>query len=368
MPVKICRGLGVCAFFLATPSACGDAGGSCTTFSLTSGDAIVVGKNYDWGFGSGLLVVNPSGLGKQAAVDSDYFGTPARWQSRFGSLTFNQFGREFPEGGINEAGLVVQALSLPSTRYPNPDQRPAVSSSQWVQYQLDNFASVAEVLQNDAMLRISPSPHYGGSHYFVCDQTAACASIEFFDGATVTHSGSAMPVQVLTNTPYASSVWSWLMGAAPEPDPHGSVKRFILAANGVTGTRPENDRMLVSAAFDILEKVRDQGATTQWSIVYDIPNRRVSFRTAENPAIRYVDLGPLDFSCGTPVEILDVNAAGAGPLNEELRAYTRESNRELVHQALSESFGDAVAHEEIDRAAEAISRYPETMRCNTSQR
>jgi choloylglycine hydrolase len=26
------------------------------------------------------------------------------WTSRYGSITFNQYGREFPSGGINEKG------------------------------------------------------------------------------------------------------------------------------------------------------------------------------------------------------------------------------------------------------------------------
>ena len=35
-----------------------------------------------------------------------------QWVSRFGSLTFNQFGFEFPNGGINEAGLVIEHMMM----------------------------------------------------------------------------------------------------------------------------------------------------------------------------------------------------------------------------------------------------------------
>ncbi len=363
--MNIYLGLIVCAVCLAPGSSCADKLGSCTAFSLASGDAIVVGKNYDWHFGAGLLIANQRGVRKQAAVDSEYFGQPVTWRSRFGSLTFNQFGREFPEGGMNEAGLVVQGLSLPATGYPEPDQRPAISSAQWIQYQLDNSASVAEVLESDRALRISPSPHYGGSHYFVCDRSATCASIEFIDGATITHSDARMPVKVLTNTPYALSLWSWMMGVQPERDPMGSLQRFMVAANRLSGPPVSGDPILVSTAFEILREVRDLGAATQWSIVYDIPARRVSFHTTENPSIRYIDLGRLDFSCGGPVKILDVNTSGAGPLNQELQSYSWEINRDLVAKALSLSFGDTVSQEELDRAAKDIARYPETMICDS---
>ena len=37
-------------------------------------------------------------------------GTPASWVSKYGSVTFNQYGRELPTGGMNEAGLVVETI------------------------------------------------------------------------------------------------------------------------------------------------------------------------------------------------------------------------------------------------------------------
>ena len=37
---------------------------------------------------------------------------PARWTSKFGSVTFNQYGKDNPMGGVNERGLVIEVMEL----------------------------------------------------------------------------------------------------------------------------------------------------------------------------------------------------------------------------------------------------------------
>ena len=77
---------------------------TCSTFLCGEGDSLYFGKNYDWNVEDGLLMVNKRGLQKSAAVRQH----AASWTSKFGSVTFNQYGREWPSGGMNEAGLVVE--------------------------------------------------------------------------------------------------------------------------------------------------------------------------------------------------------------------------------------------------------------------
>jgi choloylglycine hydrolase len=54
---------------------------------------------------------------------------------------------------MNEAGLVVEIMWLKESEYPPPDEHPTVNELQWVQYQLDNFATVTEVAANAERLR-----------------------------------------------------------------------------------------------------------------------------------------------------------------------------------------------------------------------
>src|SRR5688500_6118733 len=104
---------------------------ACTTFCLRAGDRVLFGRNYDFEIGDGRVMVNASRLEKKGALD----GGPS-WRSRFGSVTFNQFGRGYPMGGINEAGVVVELMWLNDTQYPAADARPPVSVLEWIQYQL----------------------------------------------------------------------------------------------------------------------------------------------------------------------------------------------------------------------------------------
>ena len=100
--MKRTAGSVLCALLLAgvlTPSRVA----ACTTFCLRHGPSVILGKNYDWHLGMGFVVRNGRGVAKQA--DAAQGTSPARWVSRFGSLTFNQYGHEFPSGGVNEAGV-----------------------------------------------------------------------------------------------------------------------------------------------------------------------------------------------------------------------------------------------------------------------
>src|SRR4051812_40275203 len=115
---------------------------ACTTFCLKNEGEVLSGGNYDWTIGDGLVFVNKRGVAKRATVEES--GNPARWVSQYASVTFNQYGRENPTGGMNEAGLVVEVMWLAETEYPKEGPRPTVGSQEWVQYELDTSATVEE--------------------------------------------------------------------------------------------------------------------------------------------------------------------------------------------------------------------------------
>ncbi|MCP4246744.1 MAG: linear amide C-N hydrolase, partial [bacterium] len=162
--------------------------GTCTTFCIDRDAGPVFGKNYDWRVADGLVIVNKRSVSKTAMSGDN----PARWTSRFGSVTFNQYGRGMPCGGINEAGLVIEIMWLEESEYPAPDDRPSLPNLQWIQYHLDRSATVDDVIAGDGDVRISRE----GSayvHFLVADRTGDCASIEFIDGRRVVHTGEEMP-------------------------------------------------------------------------------------------------------------------------------------------------------------------------------
>jgi penicillin V acylase-like amidase (Ntn superfamily) len=330
---------------------------ACTVFGLHTEDAWIVGKNYDWSIGEGLVIVNKRGVAKVACTAD----TPARWTSEYGSITFNQYGRELPTGGMNEAGLVVESLWLDEAAYPPPDSRPTVSDLQWVQYQLDTAGSVDEVVASDALIRINPDPA-APLHFFVCDAQGDCAAIEFLDGQMVVHTGADMPYPALTNNTYTESE-AFARGLTDHPlSPASegglSLKRFVWAARDVAEFDPATVPSPVDYAFGALAKTA--GPMTQWRIVYDAGNGQIFFLTRANPNIRSFDTDNFDFACGTPVMVLDMSGAGLGDVAAGFKAYSRQANLELIRTAFSGT--DFLAG--VPEAARVrLACYPESLRC-----
>jgi len=334
----------------------------CTTFYFDDGDQPVFGRNFDWMIGDALVIVNKRNVSKTAMVNDSETGIsqPVSWTSQFGSVTFNMICRELPMGGINEAGLVVELMMLVDTQYPEPDSRPYTNSLQWIQYQLDNFGTVEEVIASDSQLRIRGVPADYGNHYLVSDRNGSCASIEFLDGKLVYYANETMPAKVLTNSTYEESTaflyehigWG---GDLQIPQSDSSLDRFVRAADMVKNYDPGASESAVDYAFDILADVSQSVFVhTQWSIAYDIKILRIYFHTLENEKIRYIDLSSFDFSCRTPVKVLDINEDLSGDISNNFVDYSYEMNRDLIEN----NYPD-MSDEDID----ALANYPETTIC-----
>ena len=297
---------------------------ACTTF-CTRG---LFGRNYDFEIGYGLVMANKRNVRKVAQTEQ-----PVTWTSRYGSITFDQFGRDNATGGMNEQGLVVELMWLDGTRYPKPDARGEIGNLEWIQYQLDTAATVAEVIASDKAVRITV--RNAPLHFLVVDAKGDAAAIEFLDGKMVVHRKAS----VLANDRYQESVAAMKNGARD---------RFARASQGLAGAAT------VDGAFQLLDEVAQPH--TQWSIVYDIPNRVIHWRTAKNRTIRKIKFSSFDFSCATPVQVADVDG---GPFT----AYTLERNAALVRRSIR---GTSFTKNTPDAAIEESARWPEQSTCATA--
>lgn len=331
----------------------------CSTIYVANAGRPVCAKNYDWMVEVGLVMVNKRDVVKLAMVPD----RPATWKSKYGSVTFNQYGREFPMGGMNEAGLVVEQMWLDATTYPAPDDRRSLNVLQWVQYQLDTAATVQEVIASDKQVRINP---VGGArcHFLIGDRHGHCATIEFIGGELVCHSGSSLPVTALTNDTYEASLaylkqHAGFGGTKPVERPRNSLDRFVCAADMLRRFDANQPTDAVASAWDVLAKVA-QGEWTKWSIVYDIPRCRIYFRTQTARKTRCVDLKELDFSCETPVMILDINRDLAGDVTGKFVEYSLERNRALINKAWRET---PFLKDTPETLLEATAAYPNTCLC-----
>jgi choloylglycine hydrolase len=315
---------------------------ACTTFCINKNGQIVFGRNYDWVTGAGIVNTNLRGLFKTSMKVGN--AATISWISAYGSITFNQYGKEFPTGGMNEKGLVVELMWLDGTSYPAADNRPALGVLQWLQYQLDNASTVAEVTQSDTKIRIDENDT--PLHYLVADAAGNVAAIEFLNGKMMVHKEMELPFAVLTNDTYASSVQTAhsLLQSKPGFEKgstvslqNNSLDRFVKACSMVKKfNETKMDVPVTDFAFSILDKVA-QGSYTKWSIVYDISNKRIHFKTDSNKDIKTIEFSVFDFACNKPSTMFNMNQDGKGDISKQFILSDKKIKQQVLHQAVTES-------------------------------
>jgi choloylglycine hydrolase len=323
---------------------------ACTTFCLKNNAEVLFGKNYDWMIGDGLIFVNKRGVSKMSSEEVN----PAKWVSKYGSVTFNQYGWESPSGGMNEEGLVIELMWLDDTQYPAPDERPAVDVLEWIQYNLDTSASTDHVIRNSSTIRISSAVKL---HYLVNDRFGNSATIEFLDGKLVAHTGEKLPYATLANDTYTRSI-EYTKKPGPATS-ESSLDRFARAAvkSREFQIRPFAEKSAVDYAFDLLTNVAQKNST-QWSIVYDQRRGRIYWRTKKRSELKSIDTTALDYSCGTPVKVIDIDTKDSGDVTRHFELFSRQANRELIERSFSGTdFLKKVPAEAKDRTAEFPERF-----------
>ena len=104
---------------------------------------VATGRSMDWKteMHSNLWVF-PKGIERNGETGANSL----KWTSKYGSVVTSAFEIASTDG-MNEKGLVANLLWLPETEYPVRDQsKPGLAITAWVQYMLDNFATVDEAV------------------------------------------------------------------------------------------------------------------------------------------------------------------------------------------------------------------------------
>ncbi len=336
---------------------------NCSTFMFESDSFLFVGHNLDETPGfhvPGMVCVNkrntyregieyfqliapPEDYGKCLIPFDERPGPKVNWISRYGSITFNSEGIDFPDGGINEKGLAVFEMSLGSTEYPFDEADPSIFMCLWIQYLLDNCATVGEVLENTGNFNLQ-----GWSwHYFVADGTGDCAIIEFLEGKAVIHRGDDVAPPVLCNSRYDRELKRLkeymgfsgkILSMFKEPP------RFVRAARMLDrfdGSKNEPPR---DYALELVEEISIKG-WNKWGILVDIRNMVIYFHTNRNRELRYVSFESFDFNRSLDL-MLDIHADLAGDVGAAFEEYTfdrnYEHNRERADLLFADRFGGLI--------------------------
>jgi len=304
---------------------------ACSTFLLNKNGQLVFGRNYDWVSGNGTVMVNAKNVKKTS------FAAPGEktitWVSSCGSITFNQFGKEFPHGGMNEKGLVVELMWQSGTIYPHGDERPSLNELQWIQYQLDNCATVDEVLATDSVVRISRAGAVP-LHYLVADASGNAATIEFVNGKMVVHKGPDLKYPVLTNTFYEEALRkSGKKNAKPFDN---SVERFDIACRLTQQFQTSDVKQSpMEYAFYVLNQI-SQGSYTKWSIVYDISNQQIHF-IANGSKRQHLAFSDFDFSCSENRLAYNLQHKNKGAIRGYFKSLNFDQNKQLIERSAFES-------------------------------
>ncbi|SHT91508.1 penicillin amidase [Mycobacteroides abscessus subsp. abscessus] len=289
-----------------------------------AGDAVLVGRNMD--FHRDLMTnlwKQPRGVARDDGVTGKL-----TWTSKFGSVIATAFDI-ISVDGINEAGLAGHVLWLAESTYGTPDDtRTQLSQAIWLQYFLDNFATVAEAVawisETDVQVVQLDDPTGGDPptiHLALDDATGDSAIIEYLDGRPkVYHSKD---FRVMTNSPTFDQQlelvknFEGLGGAEPLPGSTLAADRFARATYYV-GRLPTPSTQLeaIAGMFSVIRnaaqpfRIPDPGkpdaSQTIWQVVMDLTNRRYVYESTTRPNIVWVDLADLDFSAGSPQLKLDL--------------------------------------------------------------
>ena len=302
------------------------------------GGAYFNGRSMDWFQDTQTdLWAFPKGMRRDGGVGPGSL----EWTSRYGSVIASMYGIATVDG-MNEAGLVGNVLYLAETDYGTDARagQPGLSIGAWLQYVLDNFATVEEAvtaLSPDGIRIVAPTLPDGKAatgHLAVADGSGDSAIFEYIDGKLVVHHGR--DYTVMTNSPTydrqlaIDAYWQDIGGLTFLPGTIRAADRFARASfSREASPRFSDERQSLAAIFSMMRSISvpygitDPGqpniASTMWRTVSDIGAKRYFYESALNPAIFWVDLDKVGLGEGAPVKRLDLS--GSPILSGEVSAH-----------------------------------------------
>lgn len=313
----------------------------CSTFKLQKGEVLLYGHNLNQADMDvpGMVFINKRGIFKHGRTFSELLFKDQRnpsnfaWISRYGSVTFNAFGKDFPDGGMNEVGLYIWEMNE-AAEFPKNENKPRLMHMNWIQYVLDSYSTIDEIIKSASEFQLDD----GGMtwHYFISDASGNSASLAFIDGKVKVNKGNDMPVPGLFNTPYDKEleIIKYYKGYGGFYDielENPRVPRFVKTAKMVDDYEKSMDP--IDYGFKILKNITVDNIP-EWSVLIDAANKKVYYKTRITPTVKYFDMKELDFSNNTPVSILDMDADVKDNVADCFTVYSDELSQEFLDSKL----------------------------------
>lgn len=291
-----------------------------------AGDAVLVGRNMDYhrDLDTNLWKL-PRGVERDDGVEGKL-----SWTARYGSVVATAFDL-ISVDGLNEAGLSGHVLWLAESDYGTYDgSRAALSQAIWLQYFLDNYATVAEAVEwmraSDVQVVQLTDPATGEQpaiHLALDDATGDSAIIEYVDGAARIH--HSRDHVVMTNSPtYDKQLelvreFEGLGGDRPLPGSTLASHRFTRAVYYLSRLTPPRSQVeAIAAMYSVIRNVaqpfrepdpgKPDASQTLWQTVADLTRRRLVFESTTRPNVVWVDFDDLDFAENSGERKLDLGS------------------------------------------------------------
>jgi choloylglycine hydrolase len=326
----------------------------CSRVLWVAGDGhVFVGRTQDWTEkANSAFRVYPRGMERVGAVATN----PHKWTSKYGSLVITGYDLATHEG-VNEKGLSAHILYLAGAcDYGKRDPKlEGIGVSQWVQYFLDNYATVAESVEAQKTIAfqidslILPNGFPTLVHISLSDKTGDSAVIEYIAGkAKVYHNKQ---FTVMTNEPtYDKQIenlkqYRTFGGDKPLPGERTPTDRFVRAAYYADNlpkptSRDEGAAFMfsvirnVSVPFGKPDPKKPNVSSTIFRTVQDLTSGRYYFESTYAPNVVWIDMSKLDFSKGLPElelkvenEIFNLNGEVSNKL-EKAKPFVFGSNKQ----------------------------------------
>lgn len=286
---------------------------------------LLVGRTLDWQVDiQSNLWMFPRGMVRESLIHHD---NPLVWTSKYASIIASAYDIASLDG-LNEKGLAGHMLWLNEADYGQRHANlPAMSVSYWLQYYLDNFATVSEALTYTQAhpyelwpVYFSPEKSWVKFHLALEDASGDSAIIEIVNGKTTVYHGSNY--KVMTNSPVYSAQlqnikhYQGLGGQQNLPGSTVSADRFARATyyTSVLQTPASSAAAryaLESVLNNVTEPMENPALTgkrvspTYWYSIIDLTTKTYYFKYLKNPSWIWVSFNDFNVQAGAPVMMLN---------------------------------------------------------------
>ncbi len=316
---------------------------ACSLAVLNGNGNMIIARTMDWKTPDGAVVKNYPDTKRKAQL---ILHNPYEWTSKYGSISFNLIEtvpllgeKSVPGCGLNEKGLYAAELWVtgpPRVKYPLDNSKPWLTAAEVVQMLLDNCANVDEAIAQFNRVSLEGFTLFNSLdmsldlHYFVADSSGKTAILEYPNGhrnVTVSPSHNVMTNNFMNASNAGLIKFKGFGGTQDIPKvipfiEKTSLMRFVLACDSLVKLQ-DSGQVTIDSGFTLLDRISTLNSpvtaggmhqiTTQWSIVYDMKKKIITYTSSQNSNKRSINMSNLTFPMqSTKEKRISVQSADVG--------------------------------------------------------